>query len=65
MKILVLGDVMGVSGRNALNKKLPGLISNNEIDFVIAWAIIFWPTNSSKTWGRYFMANTLLFLFIL
>ena len=35
MKILVLGDVMGVSGRNALNKKLPGLISNNEIDFVI------------------------------
>ena len=35
MKILVLGDVMGVSGRNALNKKLPGLIFNNEIDFVI------------------------------
>ena len=35
MKILVLGDVMGVSGRNALNKKLPGLIYNNEIDFVI------------------------------
>ena len=35
MKILVLGDVMGASGRNALNKKLPGLILNNEIDFVI------------------------------
>ena len=35
MKILVLGDVMGASGRNALNKKLPGLIYNNEIDFVI------------------------------
>ena len=35
MKILVLGDVMGVSGRNALNKKLPKLIINNEIDFVI------------------------------
>ena len=35
MKILVLGDVMGASGRNALNKKLPGLIFNNEIDFVI------------------------------
>tara|TARA_B100001248_G_scaffold243273_2_gene211407 strand:+ start:398 stop:1204 length:807 start_codon:yes stop_codon:yes gene_type:complete len=35
MKILVLGDVMGVSGRNALSQKLPKLISNNEIDFVI------------------------------
>ena len=35
MKILVLGDVMGASGRNALNKKLPQLIKNNEIDFVI------------------------------
>ena len=35
MKILVLGDVMGASGRNALNKKLPKLIENNEIDFVI------------------------------
>ncbi len=35
MKILVLGDVMGASGRNALNKKLPKLIGNNEIDFVI------------------------------
>ena len=35
MKILVLGDVMGSSGRNALNKKLPKIIKNNEIDFVI------------------------------
>ena len=35
MKILILGDVMGASGRNALNKKLPKLIENNEIDFVI------------------------------
>jgi 2',3'-cyclic-nucleotide 2'-phosphodiesterase len=35
MKILILGDVMGVSGRNVLNKKLPNLIMNNEIDFVI------------------------------
>ena len=35
MKILVLGDIMGVSGRNALNKKLPKIINNNEIDFVI------------------------------
>ncbi len=35
MKILVLGDIMGASGRNALNKKLPNLINSNEIDFVI------------------------------
>ncbi|MBD1138308.1 TIGR00282 family metallophosphoesterase [Pelagibacterales bacterium SAG-MED41] len=35
MKILVLGDVMGVSGRNALNQKLPQLIIKNQIDFVI------------------------------
>ena len=35
MKILVLGDIMGASGRNALNKKLPQIIKNNEIDFVI------------------------------
>ena len=35
MKILILGDVMGASGRNALNKKLPKLIESNEIDFAI------------------------------
>ena len=35
MKILVLGDVMGASGRNAINKKLPQIINNKEIDFVI------------------------------
>ncbi len=35
MKILILGDVMGSSGRNALNKKLPELIKNNELNFVI------------------------------
>ena len=35
MKILVLGDVMGASGRNALNKKLPQIIIKNKIDFVI------------------------------
>jgi 2',3'-cyclic-nucleotide 2'-phosphodiesterase len=36
MKILILGDVMGVSGRNVLNKKLPELIKNKDINFVIA-----------------------------
>ena len=35
MKILVLGDVMGASGRKALSRKLPNLINNNKIDFVI------------------------------
>ena len=35
MKVLVLGDVMGASGRNVLNKKLPQIIIKNEIDFVI------------------------------
>ena len=35
MKILVLGDVMGVSGRDVLNKKLPQLIIDNKIDFVV------------------------------
>tara|TARA_E500000178_G_scaffold254244_1_gene250820 strand:- start:279 stop:1085 length:807 start_codon:yes stop_codon:yes gene_type:complete len=35
MKILVLGDIMGVSGRKALNKKLPELINVKKIDFVI------------------------------
>ena len=35
MKILILGDVMGSSGRKVLNNKLPELIKNKDIDFVI------------------------------
>ena len=35
MKILVLGDVMGASGRNAINKKLPQIVNSKKIDFVI------------------------------
>ncbi len=35
MNILVLGDVMGASGRKALINKLPELIKTNKIDFVI------------------------------
>jgi metallophosphoesterase (TIGR00282 family) len=35
MKILILGDVMGPSGRNALNEKLPAIITEKKIDFVI------------------------------
>ena len=33
MKILVLGDVMGLSGRTALKKNLSNIISENKIDF--------------------------------
>ena len=35
MKILILGDVMGSSGRRVLNKKLPEIIKNNNIEFTI------------------------------
>ncbi len=35
MKLLILGDVMGASGRKALVNKLPYLIKSNNIDFVI------------------------------
>ena len=35
MNLLILGDIMGASGRKALKKKLPDLIKSNKIDFVI------------------------------
>ena len=35
MKLLILGDVMGASGRKALASKLPNLMKTNKIDFVI------------------------------
>ena len=35
MKILVLGDVVGLSGRKALKKNLPQIIKNNKIDFSV------------------------------
>jgi metallophosphoesterase (TIGR00282 family) len=35
MNILLLGDVMGPSGRKALTEKLPNLIKQKKIDFVI------------------------------
>ena len=35
MKILILGDVMGVSGRDALKNRLPQIILEKKIDFVI------------------------------
>ena len=35
MKISFLGDVVGKSGCNAIKKKLPNIIKNKKIDFVI------------------------------
>ena len=35
MNILILGDVMGRSGRAAISKNLPDLIANQKIDFVV------------------------------
>jgi metallophosphoesterase (TIGR00282 family) len=35
MKILILGDVMGSSGRYAVNRKLTNIIKTNKVDFVI------------------------------
>ena len=35
MNILILGDIMGPSGRKALIKKLPNLIKEKKLDFVI------------------------------
>ena len=35
MNILILGDIMGPSGREAIIKKLPNLIKKKELDFVI------------------------------
>ena len=35
MNLLILGDIMGASGRKALSNKLPEIIKNKKIDFVI------------------------------
>ena len=35
MKILVLGDVMGSSGRKALKKNLSKIIKENHIEFTV------------------------------
>ena len=36
MKILLLGDIMGPSGREVVYNKLPNLIKEKNINFVIA-----------------------------
>ena len=35
MKILILGDVMGLSGRKAIDKRLADIIAKNKIDFTV------------------------------
>ena len=35
MKILILGDIMGPSGMRAIKERLPELIKDKEVDFVI------------------------------
>ena len=35
MRLLILGDIMGLSGRQALKNKLPQIIKKNEIEFVV------------------------------
>ena len=35
MNILLLGDIVGPSGRKAISEKLPILVKKNKIDFVI------------------------------
>ena len=35
MNLLILGDIMGASGRKALYKELPVLIKTKKIDFVV------------------------------
>ena len=36
MNVLICGDIVGKSGRNVLKTKLPNLIKEKKIDFVIA-----------------------------
>ena len=35
MKVLICGDVVGKSGRMALNKNIPEILQREKIDFVI------------------------------
>ena len=35
MNILILGDIVGASGRKAIIKKLPNLIKKRKLDFVV------------------------------
>ena len=35
MNILILGDIVGPSGRDAIIEKLPNLIKRKKLDFVI------------------------------
>ena len=46
MNILILGDIVGPSGREALIKKLPNLIKKKKLDFVIKASLPEGPTIS-------------------
>ena len=35
MRILILGDVMGISGRNAIEANIKNIIKDKKIDFVV------------------------------
>mgnify|MGYP001439202085 CR=1 FL=1 len=35
MKILILGDVMGISGRKAIKERLSDIIKKNQIEFTV------------------------------
>ena len=40
MKILILGDVMGSSGRKAINKKLPNIIKKRYTSKILNMTIL-------------------------
>ena len=40
MRTLIIGDIVGRTGRNAVFEHLPGLIDRLSLDFVIATASI-------------------------
>ena len=55
MKILILGDVMGPSGRKAIKKNLSKIINDNKIDFtfmVPAGENAYIPIRFFETWMK-------------
>ena len=52
MNLLILGDVVGTSGREALKSKLPKIITESKIDFVNTNRLVrkgTWDIGLSKT----------------
>ena len=49
MNILLLGDIVGPSGRKAIREKLPELIKKKKIDFVIVkFPNFVWITSNNS-----------------